>query len=202
MTGMFLTWTIFWLFSAFGDYNAAFRFEIQKEKKSIKLNNLPSSKEFKILPYVRAAALLQEMGKENACEQLEKLAKMDDEEGQVAILCRLLFSKKGKMPFRSPFFGDPIYMGGTSDNDWPLSPTGIVDDVPFFIVYGYRLGGLPEPSIFYLKYCLKNCEWSKTKFSQVNDKAVEKALKELLACRKWKRPLTDFDRRLLIGQTK
>jgi len=200
MTGMLLTWTIFGLCSAFDDPHSDSSPQIEKE--SIKLEDLPTGGRFKVAPYVRAAALLQDMGKEKACEQLARLAKMDDEDGQAAILCRLLFSRKENKEFRAPLFGDPIYMGGTSDVDWSLSPNEIVDDVPFFIVSGYNLGGLPEPSLVYLNYCREHCEWSKTRFGNVNRKTIEKALRKLLDSKKWRRPLTDYERELLISQTK
>ena len=142
------------------------------------------------------------MDKEKACEQLVKLAKRDEEKGQVTILCRLLFSKKGKKSFRAPLIGNPIYMGGTSEDDWSLLPIEIVDDVPFFIIIGYDVGGWPEPSYLYLNYCLDNCEWSKTRFGNINDKTIEKALIKLLSSGKWKKPLSDYERQHLISQTK
>ena len=200
MTGMLLTWTFLGLCSAFDDHHSDSSPQVKKE--SVKLEYLPTGGRFKVAPYVRAAALLQALGKEKACEQLGRLAKMDNEDGQVAILCRLLFTKKENKEFRAPLFGDPIYMGGTRDIDWPLSPIEIVDDVPFFIVRGYNLGGLPEPSLVYLNYCREHCEWSKTRFDHVNDKSIEKALEKLLASKKWSMPLTDYERKLLISQTK
>jgi hypothetical protein len=203
MNGMILAWTFLGFCSALDDYDPASRSQLQKqEERSINPNDLPDKGQYKVAPYLRAAALLQEMGKEKACEQLVKLANKDDEHRQVAFLCRLLFTKRGGGPFRGPLLGGPNYMGRTSENDWPLLPIEIVDDVPFFIVSSYQVGGLPEPSLLYLDYCLRNCEWSKTRFGHVNDKSVEKALNKLLASKKWKRPLTDYERRLLISQTK
>ncbi len=202
MTRLILTWTIFGLCSTCDDHHFGSSFEIKKE--SIKLDDLPTVGRFKVAPYVRAAALLQDMGKEKACEQLARLGKMADEDGQVPILCRLLFAKKENKEFPSPPFGGPSHMGGTSDIDWPLSPIEIVDAVPFFIVESYGGSGPPPHafSLFYLNYCREHCEWSKTRFGNVNRKTIEKALRKLLASKKWRRPLTDYERALLISQTK
>lgn len=203
MTGLILTWAVFGLCSACDEQPAASSLKPEMEEKRINLKDLPDiGREFKLAPYIRAAAALQEMGKEKACGKLVDLAKTDDENGQVAILCRLLFSKKGKKPFRSPLLGDPICIGGTSEGDWPLIPIGIIDDVPFLVVINYNVAGFPEPSLHYLNHCLKNCEWTKIRFDQINDKIIERALKKLLTSRKWKRPLSDYERQCLISQTK
>lgn len=154
MTGLILTWTILGLGSACDDHPAASSSELKREEPSITLNDLTPRRQFKITPYVRAAALLQEMGKEKACKQLVKLAKDDDEDGEVAILCRLLFSRKENKEFLAPLFGCPSYMGATTDADWPMSPIEIVDGVSFFIVAGYCGSGPGAHawSLLYLNY--------------------------------------------------
>src|SRR5947209_14738780 len=81
----------------------------QPERKgdSIDLKDCPALfKPFKVAPYVLAAAKLQELGKEKACKQLTKLQR-SDEGRRVAILCRMLFCKKGTASFRAPRFGSP-----------------------------------------------------------------------------------------------
>jgi hypothetical protein len=171
-----------------------------KESKDINLKELPGFKRlFKVQAYVRAAALLQEMGQQKACEQLRKSAEGDDK-GQVAILCRLLFSKKEKIPFRGPGFGAPNYLGGTGEAEWPLLPIELVDDVPFMVVYSYNLAGTPESSTEYLRFCLQTCEWSHTQFGKVTEKSIERALPKLLGSGKWKRPLSEFERQYLRSQ--
>jgi hypothetical protein len=201
MNAIIFTWMLGFGF-AFGGNLAVAQSPPGKKGKNIDMNDLPGvDRPFKVAPYVRAAALLQKMGKEKACEQLAKLAERGDD-GQVAILCRLLFSKKEKMPIRPPRFGDPIYLGGTSADDWPLSPLELVDDVPFFVVDGYNLGGERETSLHYLNFYLENCEWSNIRFDKVSDKTIEKALKNLLASGKWKTPLTDSEREYLSSQIK
>jgi hypothetical protein len=173
-----------------------------KESKDINLEELPGFKRpFKVRAYVRAAAILQEMGKRKACEQLRKSAEGGDD-GQVAILCRLLFSKKEKIHFREPGFGAPLYLGGTSEAEWPLLPIELVDDVPFRVVYSYNLLGTPESSTHYLSFCLQNCEWSHTQFGRISEKSIERGLQRLLGSGKWKRPLSEFERQYLRSQIK
>src|SRR6516162_9744882 len=83
----------------------------EREVDNLDVNDLPAvGCPFKVGPYVRAAAVLQKMGKVRACDQLVKLAKQGDD-GQIAILCRMLFSKKANTEFRRPRLGSPIYLG-------------------------------------------------------------------------------------------
>ena len=170
---------------------------------TINLNDLPMVYDtFKIAPYVRAAAEIQSMGKDKGCRYLYHLGGTPNETGQIAILCRMLFSKKGKSEFRPLGFGHPEFLGGTGADDWPLLPLELIDNVPFFIISGYSGAGEAEHSRAYLKYCQGNCEWSKTPFDKVTDETIEKALEKLLASKKWKTPLTDYQREYLISQTK
>ncbi len=177
----------------------------EKQADIIDLKDCPALyKPFKVAPYVLVAAKLQKLGKDKACKRMAELAEQDDKDDKcrVAILCRMLFCKKATASFRAPRVGKPVYLGKTTDDDWPLSPTELVDGVPFFIVSGYQLGGDPETSHTYLKYCLENCDWSDTRFDTINDKKIDKALQKLLASGKWKTPLTDDERQFLISQTK
>jgi hypothetical protein len=170
--------------------------------ETIDLKDCPSlDKPFKVAPYVAAAAKLQKLGKEKACKQMAQLAKRGDA-GQVAILCRMLFCMKATASFRAPRFGAPIYLGKTSDDDWPLSPIELVDGVPFFIVFSYNLNGQRESSCRYLDFCVENCCWSEAPLGNITDKEIEKALQKLLVSSKWKKPLTDSERKYLISQEK
>jgi hypothetical protein len=204
MTGLILTWTILGLFPALDDQAAASSSELKREEPSITLHDLTPRRQFKVAPYARAAKLLQEMGKEKACKQLTKLAQDDDEDGEVVILCRLLFSKKGNNELPRFPFGCPSYMGATTDVDWPNSPVELVDNVPFFIVSSYCGSGPPPHafSLLYLNYYIENCEWSKTRYGRADEKTIDRAFKKLLASKKWRRPLTDDERERLIYQTK
>jgi hypothetical protein len=174
----------------------------EKEEATINLNDLPPldrPDKLKVRPYVQAAAQIQKLGKEQARKFLTKRAERGDD-GQIVMLCRMLFSKKPKGEFRPPMLGAPVYFGGTGLEDWPLLPIELVDDVPFYIVDGFELGGQAEPSGMYLEYCLEHCEWSSARFDKVTDKTIEAALQKLLASKKWKRPLTDGERQRLSSQ--
>src|SRR6516164_1846470 len=59
---------------------------------------------FRIKPYLQAAALLQNLGKEKACKRLAELAE-NGGDGKVEILCRMLFSKKPRSSLRPPSLG-------------------------------------------------------------------------------------------------
>ena len=161
---------------------------------------MPAVNPFKSAQYVRVATQLQSMGKEKACERLAELAERGDDDGQVAFLCRLLFVKKANVSFRPPFFGVPNYMGGTNSEDWPLSPLELVDDVPFRVARSYNIAGEPEASRTYLDFCLKNCNWCDRQFEKVNDQAIKKALNSLLNSEKWRKPLTNSERKYLGSQ--
>jgi hypothetical protein len=175
----------------------------EEKAVTVKLSDLPSpdNEPFKVRAYVRAAAQLQNLGREKACKFLEKRAGEGDG-GQIVLLCRMLFSNKAKGKFRPPRLGAPNYIGGTGVDDWPLLPIELVDDVPFFIVRWFDLGGEAESSLSYIMYCLENCEWSNARFDKVTDKTIEQALQKLLASKKWKKPLTDSERQYLSSQIK
>jgi hypothetical protein len=188
--------------TAFGGGSSSAQAQQKKEGNIIDLKDLAAvGKPFKVAPYLRAAAVLQKMGKEQARKQLESLAEKDDA-GRIAILCRMLFANKPDSTFRPPRLGDPVCLGGSGPADWPLLPIEIVDGVPFFVVRSYRLGGEPESSLHYLNYCIQNCAWSNTRFDLVSDEALTKALNKLLASPKWKRPLTEPERQFLSSQIK
>src|SRR5437588_8632613 len=81
------------------DFAAAFP-QPERQGDTIDLKDCPAfDKPFKVAPYVVAAAKLQTLGKEKACKKMAELAQRDDE-GQVAILCRMLFRKKASVSFR------------------------------------------------------------------------------------------------------
>ncbi|OWK45487.1 hypothetical protein [Fimbriiglobus ruber] len=155
----------------------------------------------KIVPYIVCAAQCQKMGKEKACEQLAKIAKtVERDNGEIAILCRLLFTNKPKQRFRGPGLGEPVYYGGTKDGDWPSILFEFVDDVPLCVIHGYNLQGHPESSADYLKYCLENCDWSERQFDGINQKDIEAAFTKLWISNKWKKQLTEYERKELRFQ--
>jgi hypothetical protein len=177
----------------------------------VALKGLGWADEYRVDPYIAAAAELRAAGKEKAAGVLRAAAK-DPEVGslQVIILCRLLFTAKAKGEFRRAMIGAPhnldgtaSWLGGGSDRkDWPLEPIEVVDGVPLLVVAGYTLGGQPESPEQYLDYCLKECAWGATEFKPRTAAEKEKALAALLASKKWKKPLTVDERQFLAAQIK
>src|SRR5262249_20272583 len=79
------------------------------------LKRLPdvSQKNYKTEPYVLAAARLQKLTKDKACEAMMAVA--DDWEHEIIVLCRLLFTAKEGGEFRNPLVGAASYLGDTGD---------------------------------------------------------------------------------------
>jgi hypothetical protein len=72
-----------------------------------------------------------------------------------------------------------------------LEPIEIVDGVPFVVVEGYKLGGLAERPVSYVKYCCEEADWSGTDYASVTKETQRAALKKLLESPKWKEPIKD-----------
>lgn len=154
--------------------------------------SLPPAKvgTFKAHPYIRAAAVLQGLGRTRACRVLARLAAReaaaDAGTYRAVVLCRMLFVAKPGGQFRGPAVGAPSLLGepwfaGTQDSDWPLYPIALSDGAPFLICWGYTLGGYPESSEGYLDYCMSQCAWSDFHFSLKTAPQEEQALQDLLA---------------------
>ena len=158
---------------------------------------------YKVDPFIRAAVVLQKMGKEKACEKMLELAANPERGNRVIVLCRMLFKKKAAGEFRPPALGQPEFFGGTTHNDWPLVPIELVDGVPFLITRGYSLEGKAESAKDYLKYyCMKECAWNEFAFKEMDQEPKQSALDELLASPKWKVPLGDAEKKFLAEQIK
>lgn len=168
----------------------------QEVKKPHPLKDLPplwgwkeGEAAYRVDPYIAAAAALQAEPK-TAADTLEMLIKDADNEhdhaNKALILCRMLFTAKPKGEFRRPRLGGPLFLDGGEKLDWPLEPIELVDGVPFLVVWGYSLGGAPEPASKYLSYCLKECDWTAEKYKPKGKEAKEKALAKLLADKRWK----------------
>jgi hypothetical protein len=168
------------------------------------LASLPdlNSGHYKASVYITAAARLQEMGRESACQALSQAAQTHRNNQQVIVLCRMLFTKRGNSEFRRPMIGGACFLGDTDYPDWPLEPIELVDGLPFLITQGYILFGWPEPAEAYLLYCMANCDWTTTHFRELTATEERNALAKLLASNKWKRPLTFHEWVFLWAQIK
>jgi len=160
--------------------------------------------DYKMDPFIRAAEVLQKMGKDEACRQLRALTEEKNGDGvPVSELCRLVFKAKKGGEFRRALIGAVGFLGETSYDDWPLDPFEVVDGVPFVVTNGFHLlAGQAETDKQYLEYCIKECEWNDVKFVPKPKAEKEKALEKLLSSKKWKEPLTDKERDCLRAQIK
>jgi hypothetical protein len=151
--------------------------------------------------YIRAAQVLQKMGKVQACLLLGRCAEDPVSRAPVGDLCRLVFKAKNGNTFRRQGIGAFGFVGGTDYKDWPLDPFEIVDGVPF-VVRNSRgpFAGLPESDKAYLEYCIRECDWNDLKFAPKSEKEKNIAFNKLLNSSKWKRPLTIWDRYFLLRQ--
>ena len=168
----------------------------------VALDDLPSIQggEYKVDPYIVAASHLQVMGNEKACQKLQSLADKDDRGARVIVLCRMLFAQKAGADFRRPYIGGASFLADTDYPAWPLEPVELVDGVPFLITRGYLLGGEAESSSSYLKYCMRNCDWSNVWLKPRSPAEKRRALEKLLCSEKWKSPLDTRDRGFLPAQ--
>jgi len=155
---------------------------------------------FKIAPYLRVAQDLQDKGKDAAVEKLRGWASTGKYEEQVFVLCRMLFVSRDKTKFRRPGIGKAHFFGGTDYKDWPLAPITVHKDVPILITYGYSLFGKAEPSLSYVDYCVKECDWSKNHFKVLDRKVIAAAVDDWLARRKWPEKLSKRDRAFFTKQ--
>jgi hypothetical protein len=163
------------------------------------LPDLPGAN-YKVTAYITAAARLQKMGREPACQTLLQAAQTNRESQQIIVLCRMLFTQRSTSEFRRPLIGGAHFFGDTDYPHWPLEPIELVDGVPFLITQGYVLGGVPESADAYLQYCMTNCDWSTARFREPTAKQKRDALAKLVTSSKWKRPLDTYERGFLSAQ--
>jgi len=186
------------------------------------LTNLPSIQggKYKAEPYMRAAAQLQRLRRQAAVQQLIGLAKtaaiphsIINQQG-TAILCRMLFTARPGSTFDRPaLLGGPQFLGGAPQSEapfnvnrnftnWPSEPIEIVDGVPFAVVIGYIYEGYwdPRSAESYVRYCVKNCDWSSFHFSLKSEAEMRPALTKLIASPKWRQPLEEWEQRYLTEQ--
>jgi hypothetical protein len=187
--------------------------KLQKSPESIKLpelKGLPDSVEqdFKCDAYIEAATAIQALGPKRGLIALAKFSADSPDrtmpvDMRLIILCRMLFVKR-PFPgeFRRPGIGAPVFLGGTTHDDWPLEPIELVDGVPFLITMGYSLAGLPESAERYLAYCMANCDWNSFQFQPKTHSEKAVALSRLLGSGKWKRPLHNYEEEFFTDQVK
>ena len=171
----------------------------------VSLDVLPDFEEYRayrVDPCIQSAVLLQGVGQETALETMTTLANEERQEHKVIILCRMLFTARRGGEFRRPSIGELGLFGGTKSADWPLEPIELVRGIPFLVYAApYKLvAGFPEPGSWYLRYCIADCNWSGFRFVLKSEAEKAEALRELLACGKWRSPLVDHEVEWLSAQ--
>ncbi len=157
--------------------------------------------QYKVLPYITAAIHLQNMGEHSAVSLLREYAVTGENNNKVIMLCRMLFDEIDETgEFRRPLIGAAIFVGNSSYSDWQREPIEIVHNIPFLIVRGYFLGGLPEPAIDYLEYCVQNCAWKEENYRIPWASDLLIFVEELLNSEKWQIPLTDEEIEFIRSQ--
>jgi Tol biopolymer transport system component len=171
--------------------------------KDVSLRDLPDlfhAEHYRIDPCVQAAAAIQALGREKGIAALTALAEDPAYDREIIVLCRMLFTAKPDAEFRRPLLGAPVFLGETAAKDWPHLPLEWVDGVPFVIVPGYNLFGVPEFGPDYLRYCRRKAVWKDEKIILPREDQKKKALGKLLASPKWKKPLQDHEKLFLARQ--
>ena len=163
-------------------------------------NSKEDQVEYKVDALIDSVVNIQEMKPEKAKEYLVSLSKNISGNDYFFFMCRMLFKKIEGGSFRAPFLGEAIFLGGTSDADWPLSPIEIVDGIPFLVVKGYSLKGRPESKPAYLEYCLENCAWNDFRFKKAALEEKRAALDKLVSSEKLKGKLSEIEHHFLQSQ--
>lgn len=146
--------------------------------------------QYRVIPYIKAAIQLQNMGEQSAISLLKYYSEMEENQNRVIILCRMLFDTDVTGEFRRSLIGGAVFAGNSSYADWPREPIEIVQDIPFLIARGYTLGGMPERAIDYLEYCDQNCVWKEDNYRIPSESDLLVSVEELLNSDKWQIPLT------------
>ena len=134
-----------------------------------------NGQEFNPVSLIKAVNGLRVLGKERALEVLrcyyklagysgmadtdfEKRQTYDLDERRLFLILRILFVRKDgnpKMPELG--LGMPSFWPKEDDTNWPLFPLTLENDIPFMLINGYTLAGVPESPLSHIEYCEKYC---------------------------------------------
>jgi hypothetical protein len=136
--------------------------------------------DFRASRYLELAVALQALPPQERATRLEAMARDPSRSYEVFPLCRMLFEARDGGVFRSPMLGAAEFVAGTY-TDWPLEPITLSDGIPFLIVRGYMLAGMPESAEMYVTYCLANCQWTQRKYIAATNAQIKQALERLIS---------------------
>jgi hypothetical protein len=155
----------------FDDLKTAANAELFSYLKLIHRSPSAEGFQFNPLSLIRSVNGLWPLGKDKALQALrayDQLCQSGDthrqfrydlDEQRIFLMARLLFVRSDHDP-RMPVMGiGGTYLDDLRDNPhWPLFPLALEDDVPFFLVGGFNLGGVPESPTVHLDYCAAKCQ--------------------------------------------
>ena len=127
-------------------------------------------------------------------------AQYDLDNQRLFLIIRLLFIRKDGNP-RMPRIGLGATMPREPDDlydNWPLFPLAVRGDIPFFMVNGYILRGLPESPLIHIKYCQKNCIVRKKPMAP--SLSPIQAVKNIYCTKEWQAIFTSRDKDKLRSQ--
>jgi hypothetical protein len=140
-------------------------------------------------------------GPELAIGELMRMAVLEDpSEAIVFAVSRMLFVSKDQKPLRSPGLGEPWFLGDTEASDWPWQPIHLYRGVPFYILRGTSLAGLPEHPSWYLAHCLLKGTWNESPFPMVEQEELVSLAQEFIQDGPWRRALRPDEREFLLTQ--
>jgi hypothetical protein len=112
----------------------------------------------------------------------------------------MVFTNNPGGTFRRPGLGAATFVGETTYSDCPLEPIEIVDGVPLVIAIRYQISGRMESPSDHVRYCMAECAWSTTGFTTRTRRQKEAGLAKLVASKKWRKMLSQWDRDYLADQ--
>jgi len=129
--------------------------ELRRILRIIHQSPRPDGREFNPRNLIVAVNALQPLGKEKALAALMEYYRVTDNRDEAQsefIILRALFDlpERGFMP--PMFIGAPAPDEPKDPKKIPRFPLAIVDDVPFMLVDGYALAGMPQSPLEHLTY--------------------------------------------------
>lgn len=113
---------------------------------------------------------------------------------------RLLLRPRDGVPLRNPGFGRPGLLGDACPSSCSLLPVHLSRDVPFLLVPQWFLAGVPEPTDYYVAYCILNGEWNESLLDVPSRELQKSACEDLIRNGPWTRALRADESRFLRSQ--
>lgn len=136
---------------------------------------------YKIQPFLQVAADLQKLDEQKRVDKLTEWATIDSLGEPTIILCRMLIENKDGSPLRRPLLGGPAFLLSGGIKDFPDEPWLFHENIPFFVVRGYALGGVPEHPVQYLKHAIEVGRWRDISYDTLPQEKLREIAARLIA---------------------